>query len=228
MDACACYVVCGCKEWTRRTFSEIQKRLPGRWYFIGTREDLTEEKLLPLAPRSIFFLHWSWIVPGNILDRFECINFHMTDLPYGRGGSPLQNLILRGHRETKLTAHRMTREIDEGPVYLKDSLSLEGSAQEIFDRCSDIAVQMIDRIIHESPTPVPQQGEVVKFQRRSPEQSVLTDIHSLQEFYDFICMLDAEGYPRAFFTRNGFRYEFRNATLSGGSLTANVTITPLT
>ncbi len=38
---------------------------------------------------------------------------HMTDVPYGRGGSPLQNLIARGHTSTKLTAMRMTAEVDK-------------------------------------------------------------------------------------------------------------------
>ncbi len=31
--------------------------------------------------------------------KFECVCFHMTDVPYGRGGSPLQNLIIREPQE---------------------------------------------------------------------------------------------------------------------------------
>jgi len=55
----------------------------------------------------------------------------MTYMPYGRGGSPLQNLIVRGYRHTKLTALRMVEEFDAGPVYLKEDLCLEGNAEEI-------------------------------------------------------------------------------------------------
>ena len=40
----------------------------------------------------------------------------MTDLPYGRGGSPLQNLIVRGHKETKISAIKVVKELDAGPV----------------------------------------------------------------------------------------------------------------
>jgi len=37
-----------------------------------------------------------WIILKEIFENYEIILFHMTDLPYGRGGSPLQNLIVRG------------------------------------------------------------------------------------------------------------------------------------
>ena len=37
-------------------------------------------------------------------------------------------------------------------------------------------------------------------------------------------MLDAEGYPRAFLSVDGYRLIFENAKLSSGKLTATVTI----
>ena len=67
----------------------------------------------------------------------------MTDLPYGRGGSPLQNLIIRGGKTTKLFAFRMTEEFDARPNYLKRNLSLEGTAREIFIRANYLSAKMI-------------------------------------------------------------------------------------
>ena len=58
-----------------------------------------------------FFVHWSRRVPDHWLPRYECACFHMTDVPFGRGGSPLQNLIERGHRETQLSASRMVADV---------------------------------------------------------------------------------------------------------------------
>ena len=72
-----------------------------------------------LKPRYVFFPHWSWKVPDDILGATECVCFHMTDVPFGRGGSPLQNLIVRGHTETRVSALRMVSEPDAGPVYMK-------------------------------------------------------------------------------------------------------------
>ncbi|MFA7681995.1 MAG: formyltransferase family protein [Candidatus Peribacteraceae bacterium] len=220
------YVVCGCKSWNKRIFDEEIKNIEGIWYFIGEKNELTLEVLENLNPKKIFFFHWSWIVPEQILQKYECINFHMTDLPYGRGGSPLQNLILHSKKETKLTAFRMTNELDAGPVYAKEPLSLQGTAQEILERSSILAVKMIERIITEQPKPKEQKGEVVLFERRKPEQSEIPDGLTLEQMYDFIRMLDGEGYPPAFRKCGSFRYEYTDAVLYDNCLEAHTRIVP--
>lgn len=218
------FIVAGSRPWSRDVFDKVIGHYPGRWHFVQSREELTTKLLKSLNPRYVFFLHWSWRVHDEIIDAYECVAFHMTDLPYGRGGTPLQNLILRGHKRTELTAFRMTRDLDSGPIYLKENLELHGSAEEIYERASHLAAEMIRRIIREQPTPSPQQGEVVVFERRRPEESEIPDLKSLAELYDFIRMLDAEGYPRAFFVRNRLRYEFSGASLGDRYLTARVTV----
>ena len=131
------YVVAGQRPWNRQVFDERIAELPGSWTFLDDPVQLTPELLAVLDPRYVFFLHWSAIVPPSITDAFTCIGFHMTDLPYGRGGSPLQNLIVRGHRETKLSAFAVERGIDTGPIYAKAELALDGTAQEIYVRSSN-------------------------------------------------------------------------------------------
>lgn len=221
------YIVLGSKPWNRRVFDEIIVKFPGNWHFIGKPKELTFEVLSRLSPRYIFFLHWSWKVPQEIINNYECVCFHMTDVPYGRGGSPLQNLIVRGHRHTKLTALRMVEDFDAGPVYLKEDLCLEGNAEEVYIRATYLAAQMIRRIIEEQPEPRPQTGEVIVFKRRKPHQSRIPELPSLQALYDFIRMLDAEGYPPAFLEYAGFRYEFSRAALYDGQIIADVKITPI-
>ena len=46
-------------------------------------------------------------MPSEIIRNYECICFHETDLPFGRGGSPIQNLIVRGFKTTKISAIKM-------------------------------------------------------------------------------------------------------------------------
>jgi methionyl-tRNA formyltransferase len=219
------YVVAGSKSWNRRVFENSIRRNPGRWIFLENREELTAERLAELAPRYVFFLHWSWMVPSPIVDEFECVCFHMTDLPFGRGGTPLQNLIVRGFRETMLTAFKMTDELDAGPVYLKLPLSLEGSAQEIYLRATEVAADMIVRIVAEEPEPAPQTGEVTSFSRRTPADSEITaEIEDLERFHDHIRMLDAEGYPPAFIRLGAFTLSFRKSVLGEGRIRAEVEI----
>jgi methionyl-tRNA formyltransferase len=218
------YIVAGCKSWNRSCFDEVISGYDGHWSYVDDKEVLLKE-IETLKPRYVFFLHWSWIVPKEVVDNYECVCFHMTDVPYGRGGSPLQNLIVRGHKDTKLTALRMVEELDAGPVYLKEELSLKGSAEEVYVRATELSADMIEKIIMDEPEPAPQEGEVVSFERRKPEQSEVPEPKDIEAFFDFIRMLDAEGYPKAFLTHKGFKVEFSSASFKDGKLSAGVEIT---
>ena len=220
------YVLAGCRPWNRRLFDEVVSGYEGEWHFAGSREELTAARLRSIQPRYVFFLHWSWKVPDEIVNAFECVCFHMADVPYGRGGSPLQNLIVRGHKKSVVSAMHMTNEFDAGPVYGKEPRSLEGNAEEIYLRAGQLSATMMERIVRQEPKPLPQKGRAVNFKRRKPEQSRVGKLSSLEKLYDRIRMLDAEGYPRAFLEQNGFRFEFSRAALYDGRIVADVTITP--
>ena len=220
------YVVAGNRPWIRRTFDVTIRRFPGEWIFIAGTDELTVTRMREIRPRYLFFLHWSDRVPREIVTEHECVGFHMTDLPFGRGGSPLQNLIAGGHQHTKLTAFRLDEGMDTGPIYMKRDLSLHGRAEEIFVRASTIAADMIEHIIAHEPAPAAQSGEPTTFARRKPEQSRIPDGLDAGALFDFIRMLDAEGYPHAFIEAGGMRCEFTHASLGDGKVEAHATITP--
>ncbi len=205
--------------------NSLNARLQEKVYLISKKEELTAELLQKLQPRYVFFPHWSFLIRDAIFTAYPCVVFHMTDLPYGRGGSPLQNLIVRGHKETKISAIKVVKELDAGPVYLKAALSLDGSAREIFERCVPIVEEMMVKIATENPQPEAQQGEVSTFKRRTPEQGNLLALDSVEAVYDYIRMLDAPGYPSAFIENNQVKFEFfevkRNAD---NTLSAHVRI----
>lgn len=175
--------------------------------------------------RYIFFLHWNWLVPEQVWKTYECVCFHMTDVPYGRGGSPLQNLIVRGHISTKLTALRMVEEMDAGPVYAKKDMSLSGTAAEIYKRAGELSFDIINWMIEEEPQPIPQQGTPTVFKRRKPVQSELPIDGSIRDLYDHIRMLDAPTYPPAFIKHGEFVIEFSDAEVGEKELKASVRIT---
>ena len=180
------------KSWNKELVSYLQSTMPQyAFYLISQKEDFTVERIGSISPVKIFIPHWSYIIPSAIFERYECIVFHMTDLPYGRGGSPLQNLIVRGLTATKLSALRVEVGLDTGPVYLKMDLSLSGTAEEIFVRVNKLVGKMIVEIIQNNLQPVPQEGDPVVFKRRKPEQSDMSGLEKLEEIFDYIRMLDA-------------------------------------
>lgn len=209
------YIVASNKVWNIDRFVARRAILPGMWVTITDPRDLDAELIRFVAPKYVFFMHWSSIVPLDILNITECVCFHMADVPYGRGGSPLQNLIERGHEDTVLTALRMTKELDAGPVYAKAPLSLKGSAADIFRRCAELSLDLMDRIAREEPVPREQVGEATIFHRRTPDQSRLPTDGSVRTVYDHIRMLDAETYPHAFLDYGDYRIELTDARLDG-------------
>jgi len=208
------YIVISEKDWHKSLFASLAKKHKEfKWVFIYKKEDFTFENLNSLKPEKIFIPHWSYMIPLEIYNNFECVVFHMTDLPYGRGGSPLQNLIAKGHEDTKVTALKVEAGLDSGPVYLKKPLSLHGTAQEIFLRSKHIVEEMIIEIVERKLIPVAQEGEIFKFKRRKPEQGNLEDLKNIQQIYNYVRMLDCDGYPPAFIETEEFRLEFTRASL---------------
>ncbi|SEW03407.1 formyltransferase family protein [Chitinophaga arvensicola] len=191
---------------------------------ISSKEELVFKNLETLSPEFIFFPHWSSIIPSDIYDHFNCVVFHMTDLPYGRGGSPLQNLIVRGKTKTMISALKVEKGIDTGDIYLKKELSLAGTAEEIFMRAGKVIYEMMKEILETRPALKKQQGEPLLFKRRTPAESNLKEVNTLENAYDFIRMLDAEGYPHAFIENEYFRFEFTRASLKSESIIADVRI----
>lgn len=186
--------------------------------------ELTEAAMTAFGPSHVFFPHWSWKIPTAVFERFECVVFHMTDLPFGRGGSPLQNLVVRGIENTQLTALRCIADIDAGPIYLKRPLSTLGTAEEVFLRAAKQMQPMIVDIVRRALLPAEQSGEVVPFKRRAPAEGNLLSASGLEQVHDMIRMLDAEGYPRAFLEAGNLRFEFTRSSCRHDHLEANVHI----
>jgi methionyl-tRNA formyltransferase len=99
--------------------------------------------------------------------------------------------------------------MDSGNIFLKKSLSLEGSANEIYIRMYSIILEMIKSLTrHKLPKATAQKGKIFLFNRRNEKESYV-DFSSfkIDKIYDYIRMLDFDykKFPKAF-TRLG-RYK---------------------
>lgn len=220
-------LIAATKSWNIKNALKFKKDNDGKYNvaLITDKDELTFEKVKAIEPEYILFPHWSWIIPKEIYNNFTCVVFHMTDLPYGRGGSPLQNLIERGVKKTKISALKVEQGIDTGDIYFKKDLDLYGTAEEIFIRASKVIFnEMIPKLLDEKPVPQKQTGEAVEFKRRKPGQSEMTNEFDLEKIYDYIRMLDGEGYPKAYVKFGRYRLEFSRASLKNGKIVADVEI----
>lgn len=216
------YIIASIKPWHKNLFFRIFKKNKN-FIFIEKKHELNFEKLKKINPKYIFFPHWSFKVNNKISSTFNCIAFHETNLPYGRGGSPIQNLIIREKKSTFITAFRMNDKIDSGPYLLKRKLSLKGSAQDIYDKSAIIVFDMIKDIIKNNYDYKQQKGRPIYFKRLN-DNSLLSKNASLKYLYNKIRMLDAYTYPKAFIKIKNIKFEFYNVKMKKNSLKCSVTI----
>ena len=87
------YLFCGYRKWAFEIYEKLSKKYDME--LISSPKKLTIKKVKKINPKMIFFPDWSWIVPKDILSSYSCICFHESDLPKFRGGSPIQNQIIR-------------------------------------------------------------------------------------------------------------------------------------
>ena len=175
----------------------------------------------------IFFPHWSWLVPDEILSRFNCVCFHSTPLPYGRGGSPVQNMVLNGKENTEFVALKMIKEVDAGPIYMRNTVSLIGGGEEVFRRIYKTSISMMSELLKGLPIPQEQNNEnIYEFKRRTPRDSEMLMTESIEHIFDKIRILDIEGYPPAFLDIGDYRLTFTHPVMKmSGEIDAHIKIT---
>lgn len=211
-------IVCASKQWFNLSteFSSEHQVLT-----IRKQEDLSIELLDSYKPDYIFFVHWNWKVKKEIHLKYECIVFHTAPLPFGRGGSPVQNLILQGFNVSPVCAIRMTDDLDAGPIYAKKLISLEGRLSQILLRINDTINDLIINIILDPRPPTEQVGEIHVFNRLGDMDNELPANIDLSQIYDRIRMLDDKSYPDAFLKNGDTKFSFSDAKYEDDAITVS-------
>ena len=220
------YIVCCDKPWINDRSIVDHDIIANCNFVIKENKELTVKLLNTISPDYIFFIHWSSLLEKKIFSNFKCIIFHMTDLPYGRGGSPLQNLLSRGKQDTVLSAFLCNEDIDAGPIVLKRNLNLLGGAEEVYIRMTRLALDMISFIISNKISYEKQpKGDFEKFKRKKLSESQIIEFQDINLIHDKIRMLDAKGYPKAFVKIGKLKLEFSRASRKVNHILADVKIT---
>lgn len=149
---------------------------------IDPKADLAEggrayRAIVDLNPGAIFHYGWSWLVPDALLELCPNVTLHPGKLPKDRGGSPIQNQIRNGESWTWANVLQMSSGLDEGPVYLRERISLAGdSADDVWARMTATGAALtrdfLAGIADGNLSAEPQADEEPSFYRRvKPEQA---------------------------------------------------------
>ena len=208
------------KKWDSNNFKKFNKNV-----FILDKLSLT--KIKKINPKIVFFIHWSQFIKKFKFKKYLCIQFHSSALPKGRGGSPIQNQIMLNVKKTKISAFKVSEKLDSGPICLQTNLSLKGSAEDIFKRMETKSILMIKKIIKTKNLKFKKQtGKPSFFKRRKPLESKLNAYKTttINKLYDFLRMLDAPDYPKAFIKLNKFKFIFNDIKMNQHKIKAKVEI----
>jgi len=157
-----------------------------------------------------FYLSYDRIVPRQTLERTRrSLIAHASDLPEGRGMSPLTWQILEGRNRIPVCLFEAVEALDAGPVVYRECLEFEG--HELIDEMRAALgrkiVALCRRFLDESTPPAgtPQQGEPSYWRRRFLEDSALNPEASIASQFELLRVVDNDRYP-AFFDWRGHRY----------------------
>ena len=146
----------------------------------------------------------SWIIPNEIIDNYLCLCLHPSKLPEYRGGSPIQNQIIDGVKNSAVTIFKMNDELDSGDIYYQRELNFEGYLDDILNRIKEVGIIGTEYIIKNIKNIVPKKQEdstatYCKRRKLSDSEITLEDFknYDSEYFYNKIRCLQYP-YPEAF------------------------------
>lgn len=127
---------------------------------------------------------------------------HASNLPSGKGFSPLQWQILEGKNEIVLTLFEVVEALDAGPYYLKGNVKYNGT--ELLDelrlkmanKINEMCIEFITS--YESLTPKIQDGVETYYSRRTDFDDEINILKPIVEQFNHFRIADNENHPLYF------------------------------
>ena len=139
--------------WTRMQQLALAVDAPVFWPgSVGDPE--TVERVVALRPDIAIVAGLNQILREKLLAAFPPVfNFHPSLLPENRGGLPEFWLLDSGAREGGVTAHRIERGVDTGPIVAQCRVPIEPwlDAEGLITRCSHAGAKLLDTFLDGYP-----------------------------------------------------------------------------
>ncbi len=173
--------------------------------------DLYLKKIKNFKPKIIFAFGWSGYLSAKIRRIAPCLILHPSKLPKFRGGSPIQNQLLKGVKNSAVSIIEAVDKIDSGDIFFQKKISFKGYLDdiqnEIISKGSIGAKKIIKQYKSNNLKCIKQKNKFASYyKRRTPEMSEIlyTDFkkHKAEYFYNLIRGLQ-KPYPEAFIKCKG-------------------------
>lgn len=176
-----------------------------------------------MGGQLLFLVACSEIVTEATRRKFsKSLVIHASDLPEGRGWSPLVWSILSGKENLVMTLLEADDRVDTGDIWHKLSFSIEKwlTFDEITKVVNEKQIELMNWAVNnfDNATPTPQEFVLpVTMKRRSPMDSELDPNKSLADQFDLLRICDPLRYPARFSFR-GRNFKLILLPLEGDSV----------
>jgi methionyl-tRNA formyltransferase len=94
---------------------------------------------------------WKYIMTEEIIEFYEknLFNLHYSLLPKFAGSYPVNQFILSGERTSGFTIHRVTKEVDRGPIVFQKEIPIQTweNTEDYMTRVDNAVVSCFDEIV---------------------------------------------------------------------------------
>lgn len=201
-------------RWFENFLEEFQSRLLKNYSKKIMKLDISYNHLdVDYEYDACFLLSYSKVVKIGFLNlnKYNLV-VHASNLPEGKGMSPLTWQVLEGKSEIPFCLLEAREKLDSGEIYLKKYLKLDGSelVDELRAKQVEMTFNLVEEFINrfEEIVPNPQVGEGFQYERRRPSDSELDLKKTIDEQFNLLRVCDNEAYP-AFFIKYGQKYFIR-------------------
>jgi len=137
---------------------------------------------------------------------------HESDLPKGRGWSPVAWQILEGKNHIPVVMFDAVKDVDAGLIYLRDCIELDGTELSscIRKKQGQKTIEMVLKFLELWPDIelTQQTGEPEYYPKRSITDDQLDINKSIADIFDHLRISDNEKYP-AWFEYRGKKYDLK-------------------
>ena len=142
-----------------------------------------------------------WMLSAPV---YEPINVHYSILPKHRGASPIQSTILSGDTVAGISIMKMTKGLDEGPIYRKFEIDIkELNKEELEDKLSVIAAKNVSSILSDIKNkdikPTDQNEDDASYCKKIKKESGLIDLQKDNAEKILLKFRAYKGWPGVFF-----------------------------
>ncbi len=202
--------ICTCKEedyydFPATNFSDYAQAhsIP---FFEGLDLARYSQQIINLNPQVCLSINWKTLIAQSFLDIFPfgVLNAHGGDLPRYRGNACINWAILNGEDKASLCIHKMSVNLDDGPIYKKIDFPLSeytyvGQFYEWLEQnIPNLFAESVDMITKGLP-PVPQGSNIVALRcfPRRPEDARINWTSNIKEIHALV-RASSTPFPGAF------------------------------